>query len=288
MGISRSFAGHGSDGLVRVGNASVWGVNAKGEVTTPCATAYTYRSHSGFFGIVNSEEAYQNLTRFLFGDLRADIWLDVESVQLPPALQGKPVNALYQFEILAAPRGLRWYLTRRTAEEDSVACRSHFEIVDPANTHARSIFLSSVFLANRARVDPARRSLAYSLTLGVRVPDYEIERKFWSDTHYEGGYLFRDAVIIETTPPAIPGEEWQVAFDWQSRNMGKAGTPLAFSRQKPGKIELSIPFDSKTAPGIAGKLRFVVSPWNVPPAPGPAKEPGTAGQDSAVRKPRRR
>ncbi|HMM73222.1 MAG TPA: hypothetical protein PKC22_13550, partial [Rhodocyclaceae bacterium] len=99
-GLSRTFAGHGSDGLVRIDNASVWGVNAKGEVSAPCATAYAYRAHSGYFGIVNSEEAYQNLTRFLFGDIRVDIWVDIESVQLPPEIQGKPVNALYQFELL--------------------------------------------------------------------------------------------------------------------------------------------------------------------------------------------
>jgi hypothetical protein len=263
-------------------------VNSKGEVSAPCATAYAYRSHSGYFGIVNSEEAYQNLSRFLFGDLRADIWLDVESIQLPAAIQGRPVNALYQFEILAAPRGMRWYLTRRTAEEDSVACRSHQDLVDPSNASARSIYLSSVFLANRARIDPKRRSLAYSLTLGVRVPDYEVEKRFWPDAHYEGGYLFRDAVIVETTPPASPGEEWQVLFDWQSENMGRAGKPLAHTKLPDGRVELVIPFDSGTAPGIAGKLRFVISPWNVLPAPGPAKNPGTAGQDSAGRKPRRR
>ena len=105
MGLSRTFAGHGSDGLVAIDNASIWGTNTKGKVSSPCATAYAYRSHSGYFGIVNSEESYQNLTRFLFGDVRVDIWVDVESVQLPPEIQGQAVNALYQFELPGlAPR----------------------------------------------------------------------------------------------------------------------------------------------------------------------------------------
>jgi hypothetical protein len=196
MGMSRTFAGHGSDGLVRIENASVWGIDAKGQVSTPCATAYTYRSHSGYFGIVNGEESYQNLTRFLFGDVRVDLWVDVETVRLPAELQGKAVNALYQFEALASPRGKQWYLTRRTAEEDSVACRSYTDLTDPNKTTARSLYLSTIFLANRARVNQARASLAYSLTLGIRVPDYEVERKFWTDGHYEGGYLFQDAVVV--------------------------------------------------------------------------------------------
>jgi hypothetical protein len=262
MGLSRAFAGHGSDGLVRIENASVWGVNKTGQVSAPCATAYAYRSHSGYFGIVNSEEAYQNLTRFLFGDIRVDIWVDVAEVQLPADIQGKSVNALYQFEALAAPRGKRWYLTRRTAEEDSAACRTHKELTDPSNKAGRSIYLSTVFLSNQARVKPERPSLAYSMTLGVRVPDYEIERKFWPDGHYEGGYLFRDAVVVEITPPEGEGAEWLVRCDWQNDNRGPASHMLAPKKLKGGKLELSVPFASGTTPGIAGRLRFVVSMWN--------------------------
>lgn len=262
MGLSRAFAGHGSDGLVRIENASVWGVNARGAVSVPCATAYTYRSHSGYFGIVNSEEAYQNLTRFLFGDIRVDIWADVDSVQLPPDIQGKPVNALYQFELLASPRGKRWYLTRRMSEEDSVACRTHQQLMDPADAAARSVYLSSVFLANSARVNTQRPSLAYGLTLGVRVPDYEVEHRFWPDGHYEGGYLFRDTMIVELVPPQQADAKWTAAFDWQSDNLGKATRELPYKTLKSGKIELTVPFGSTSAPGIAGEVRFVVSAWN--------------------------
>ena len=263
MGISRSFAGHGSDGLVRIENASVWGVNDNGEVSSPCATAYTYRSHSGYFGIVNGEESYQNLTRFLFGNVRADIWVDVTDIRLPKELQdiskSKEVNALYQFEILASPRGKRWYLTRRVAEEDSVACRSHKDLNDPSK---QSIYLSTVFLDDRQRVDPQRYSLAYSVTLGVRVPDYEVERAFWRDKHYEGGYLFRDSVVIELFQPQAPGDDWQIVYDWQSDNLGQASTKLNINVLESGKMELLIPFDSSTTPGIKGNLRFVVSLWN--------------------------
>src|SRR6185436_20153738 len=139
-GLSRTFAGNGSDGLVRVANASVWGVNAKGVFSEPSATAYAYRSHSGHFGIVNSEEAYQNLVRFLFGDVRVDIWLDISEVRLPQALEAKAdqVDALYQFELLAAPRGKRWFLTRRVAEEDSPACRTHRQLTAPSDANDAS------------------------------------------------------------------------------------------------------------------------------------------------------
>ncbi len=263
MGLSRTFSGHGSDGLVRIENASIWGVNAKDQVSTPCATAYAYRSHSGNFGIVNSEEAYQNLTRFLFGDIRVDIWVDVDSVQLPPEIQGKPVNALYQFELKASPRGMRWYLTRRKADEDSVACRSYQELTDPSNKSSRSISLSSVFLSNKARVDTENDpSLTYGLTMGVRTPDYEVVKKFWPDTHFEGGYLFQDTMIVKLTPPLQEEEKWIITFDWHSGNLGGASQTLVYKTLKSGKLQMAVPFGSKNAPGIAGKLRFVVSAWN--------------------------
>jgi hypothetical protein len=191
-----------------------------------------------------------------------DIWADIDGVQLPPEIEGKTVNALYQFEVLGSPRGKRWYLTRRMAEEDSVACRSHQELTDPANTDARSIYLSTVFLANRARVNPVRPSLAYGLTLGVRVPDYEVERKFWADGHYEGGYLFHDTVIVEMVPPQQPGEAWTASFGWQSDNVGRATTPLSYKTLKTGKQVMSIAFGTARAPSITGRLRFVVSAWN--------------------------
>ena len=99
-----------------------------------------YRSHSGYFGIVNSEESYQNLVRFLFGDIRVDIWLDVEEIRLPEDVQkeadnGKKIDALYQIEVLASPRGKLWYLTRRVAEEDSVACLAHDDWIKAAKPH---------------------------------------------------------------------------------------------------------------------------------------------------------
>lgn len=264
MGASRAFAGHGSDGLVRIEHASVQGVNAKGQMTGPCAKAFAYRSHSGFFGIVNSEEAYQNLTRFLFGDVRVDIWVDVHEVRLPKGLQKvNGVNALYQFEVLASPRGKRWYLTRRVAEEDSVACCSHEELTGVSQDRPKRLYLSSVFLDRAQRVDPRRESLAYSLTLGVRVPDYEVDQKFWPNQHYEGGYLFRDSVVVEIVPPQEEEGPWQVTYDWQSDNLGLASTPLNPRALKSGKVELPVPFGSETTPGIRGTLRFVVSAWNL-------------------------
>lgn len=272
LGLSRTFAGHGSDGLVRIDNATLKGLTASGEPGAPCAKAFAYRSHSGFFGIVNSEEAYQNLTRFLFGDMRVDIWVDVKEIRLPVGVQkevdaGRAVNALYQFEMLASPRGKLWFLTRRTAEEDSVACLTHADWVAAPQKNG-SQYLSTVFLSRRARVSTEHPSLAYSLSLGIRVPDYEIDRKLWVNEHYEGGYLFRNAIILELVPPETEGQKWKGKYAWQGKGATKADVPVVPTSIGDGKVEICIEFDSETTPGVKGQLRFIVSAWN----PGAAEE----------------
>lgn len=269
-GLARTFVGHGSDGLVQIKNATLQGLKADGSLGDHCAKAFAFRSHSGFFGIVNSEEAFQNLARFLFGDVRVDMWLDIEDIRLPPAVdaefkKGRKIDALYQVELLASPRGKLWYLSRRMAEEDSVACFTH------ANwKNEKSQYLSTAFLANRARVNPNRRSLSYSMTLGVRVPDYEIEKKLWINEHYEGGYLFRNAIVVEMTPPNEPGDKWKVSYAWQDTGVSLANIEVLPQELSNGEISISIPFNSSnetqpvdkpTTPGIKGNIRFVISAW---------------------------
>ena len=268
LGLSRTFAGHGSDGLVKIENATLCGLKDNGQPGQQCAKAFAYRSHSGYFGIVNSEEAYQNLTRFLFGNVRVDVWVDVTDIRLPAAVQeeqnaGRTVNALYQFELLASPRGKLWYLTRRTSEEDSVACLNHTEWL-AAPKEKGNLYISTVFLANRAKVNPNSTTLAYSLTLGVRSPDYEIDRKLWINEHYEGGYLFRNAVVLNMTPPDIPGEKWKITYSWQGTAVNLVAEEIAAKTIKGGKVVVNVPLpsDGITRPGIEGQLRFVVSAWN--------------------------
>lgn len=271
-GLSRAFVGHGSDGLVKIENATLRGLAGDGSLGERAAKAFVYRAHSGPFGIVNSEEAYQNLWRFLFGDVRVDLWLEIDELRLPDAVQkevenGRRVDALYQIELLASPRGKLWYLTRRIAEEDSVACVAHSDW-----EKMRSVHLSSVFLANRARMNPKRRSLAYGLTLNVRVPDYEIERRVWLNEHFEGGSLFSNSLVMEMVPPKDPNAPWKIRFAWQDSGIAMPDTDLTPQRLAEHSVEVEVPFESRVAgpdgtlkptrPGIKGRLRFVIEAWN--------------------------
>ncbi|KOC91464.1 hypothetical protein [Winslowiella iniecta] len=262
QGMLRNFVGHGSDGLVLIDNASLWGVK-EDNMPVQVATAYAFRSHSGYFGIVNSEEAYQNLVRFLFGDVRVDVWADIHTVTLPPAIepQAAKVSGLYQFEFRAAPKGKRWFLTRRASVEDSPACRSHAQLT--ATNHSdRQVYLSSLFLSRHGKVDQVTRDLCYSMTFSAKVPDYKIERKFWSDGHHEGADLFRDMAIITLTPPPRRDGigDWTVKYGW-SENPTEYQHTLNFHIAN-DRHELRLPFENSARPGIRGAIRMIVRPWS--------------------------
>jgi len=173
-GWSSRVVGPISDGLVRIDNATVRGA----------PRAYVHRSHSGHYGIVNSEEGYQNLTRFLFGDVRVDGRLVVEDITLPRKVRkaledGKRVRASYHFETVVRPRGARYDLHRRLASEGSAVFRSYDELFHPDRAglaEPRHPRLFSVYLSGRNRTNPRRKPLVFAVDLSVKVPEYEIRR----------------------------------------------------------------------------------------------------------------
>ena len=263
-GLSRTFVGQGSDGLVRISNATLSGVNVAGKPASLSPRAYAFRSHSGNFGLVNSEETFQNLVRFLFGDLRIDVWLDITHLTLPDEVQkayeeGKRVDANYQIELTAAARGKMWQLTRRRSEEDSVAYCSHEELLKD-----HKVYLSTIYLGNQWKVNQNRASMAFKAYLGVKVPDYAVDRFILPDKHYEERYLFRDDVIIEVSQPDAEHGNWKVRYDWQNDDSLTMGDCTINHSERPGELEIRIPIKGRQEqnPQIEGDLCFVINPWN--------------------------
>jgi hypothetical protein len=174
----------------------------------------------------------------------------------------KKVESNYLVEVVAGPRGKRWHLTRRKAEEDSAAVRTYTELKDPKR---RSIYLSSIFLAKKYKIDPKDPSVAYRVELGVRAQEYEVEGFFWNN-HFEGGSLFADAVVIRLVPPAKPKSPWTVAWHWESDPAAETQVTLPSGKLKSSPATLTIPVKRATAPGIDAVLRVELSDWAASPS----------------------
>ena len=232
-GLSSWAVGEASDGLVRMENATTFATVAGQRVESP--RAYAHRSHSGQYGIVNSEEGFQNLTRFLFGAVRADGYLDVLDVTLPPEVQaeyakGKAVRASYRFEIVAALRASQWQLHRRVVRENSAIQRTYDELFPlgadgkRAPSTQNSPHLFSLYL-DPTKSQRRHQSVAFAFDLGVLVPDYEIDGVLWLKKHFEGSALYRRQIVIEAfVDDQAPGG-WRIDYGIEGETMNEALKP---------------------------------------------------------------
>lgn len=249
MGLSAKLAGEMSDGLVRIENATVRGA----------PRAFVHRSHSGPFGIVNSEEGYQNLTRFLFGDVQVEGTLEVEELPLPPSVrrareEGKEVRASYYFEATVSPRGGTTYrLSERRKDTYSAVLRKFDEMlrIDNIDLAApRWPVLFSVFLAtNRIAVG---QTLVFAVQLSVSTTGYTVDRTLWFDREIPGEYLFRDTVTIRATRD---GDNWRIRYNLTDQSWGESRG----SGAEADALGFYIPLSSRK--GFKGKLRLRAGHW---------------------------
>lgn len=252
LGLSRHAVGPMSDGLVQIKNATVEGA----------PRAFVNRSHSGHYGIVNSEEGYQNLTRFLFGDVRVDVLFQADNINLPPDVyravveEGKKVNASYHIEVIGRVRGARWDLHRRTVDETSAVFADYPRIKQSKET---PIQLMTVFLMKTQRVVKQRKSMGFSIDLGVVVPDYELDGSWFTKHHYDGGYLFRDKINLEVTFDDTGAPK--IRFGLDSSTPNRATRMAETSEGANGAFECRIPIEQNTRPGLSGLLILRASSW---------------------------
>ena len=248
-GLARTVVDEMSDGLVLIKNASVRGA----------ARAFVHRSHSGDYGLVNSESGYQNLRRFLFGDTRVLIEMTDVTVSLPPELdrekeRGKKIRASYHVDTIFSVRGVPVDLHRRCYDEWSAIFRTYEQLTQGPTT------LFTAFLTSRARVKQDRKSLGFALSLHVHVPRYEVDGREFED-YYERGVLFDDKLNIGVTPADLTSE---VEYGWDSRAPNQSTDPLVLEREEDAVIG-TIPFgdSGNRRPGIQGRIRLTVTRWNV-------------------------
>lgn len=277
-GLSRRAVGPMSDGLVRIRNAAVsgsWQENGT-RVQRHAPRAFVHRSHSGYFGIVNSEDGYQNLTRFLFGNFRVDGVLRIRELTLPPKVErawkeeDKAIRASYHFDVVVRVRGARWDLHRRLVAEDSAVFRKFDDLFpNEPGKQPRHPHLFSTFIALWARAT-GRQTLGFSVELAVHVPEYEVDGFLMLDDHYPGGTLYRDKLNFQLNPSDKDG--WTLLSGADSRTPNRAtralepldpddiAAPLpGFAR--PGDRLYSVPVEQKTRPGIQADLILRAREW---------------------------
>ncbi|WP_432825843.1 esterase/lipase family protein [Dactylosporangium sp. CA-092794] len=186
-GLVEKAIGPPSDGLVRVGNASVLGAHS----------AFVHRAHSGRYGLVNSEEGYQNLRRFLFGSYEAR--LDLTGLALPDP-QAPHAARSWQAEVRVAVRGLPIVLHEQLSAHCCPIQLGHGPGGQRGDAPVPVVALATVFLLDpaRFRTDDAEAPPRRRYTLTLRVLHLtETHRGFLWEHHLEQVADWEDTLIVD-------------------------------------------------------------------------------------------
>lgn len=224
LGLSSALMGVQSDGLVAIRNAYVVG----------SARAYVHRSHSGRYGLVNSEEVYQNLTRFLFGTLRVEIGL--RGLEFEDA-------RVWQAEVRLAIRQLPVLIHEQTA--------AHYCPVD-LNAEAKRVSTptSPLPLITAFLIPNEQQVARYALDLKL-LSLQEQGGLFGFGQHLEQIGDWQDSLIVEVAL-SEDGALTRILWEWNS-----------MLSERPGSAELSNTLDWATGRSADGSWHPVIPLPNV-------------------------
>ena len=258
MGLSRTLVGPQSDGLVQIENASVYRSHR----------AYIHRCHSGRFGMVNSEEGYQNLQRFFFGNMKVkavlcDFTLNFE----PDADDPKGTDITYQFEVQIAVRGLPILMHERTFDHFcpvSLNADQYAEQMKKGEKGRKGgLPLFTSFLMAKLATGGSMR---YMIRLGVFCQKFK-ERFFVIKDHMERLPLWSDRVILDLTPlPKETGILFSAKYTWVSQSQ----EPVTEVELDPEDVKgdgmmdvfIDLPPRAHDVLGTKARIRFETSKWD--------------------------
>ncbi|MBA6411817.1 hypothetical protein H2508_01675 [Parahaliea sp. F7430] len=244
--LSKQVTGPASDGLVMMANSYI--------EAAPRSVAH--RSHSGYFGLVNSESGYQNLRRFLFGTLRVMARLHVKNLELPPGVQEQydnkaEVRGSYYFDTVTGVRaGPNYVLHERRYDQASALLRTYDELLK----EQKPVYLFTGYLTEKAR-HASDQALMFMVDIGLRVPLFEVNRKFWFDEHFEG-FMYQEQIAL-----AIRDQTIRYGLS-QKDGLGRAPHKAEIVEQA-GKRVIKIPIGTSlnARPGFQGELELLVDSW---------------------------
>jgi hypothetical protein len=217
-GWSSRAVGVKSDGLVQTRNAYVKGSNR----------AYLHRCHSGRYGIVNSEEGYQNLQRFLFGNLKTTLSLTSLTLDVSD-------GTIWQADVALAIRGLSVLLHHQSAAHHCPVILS--DEAAQRDTADSPVPLITTFLLP-AQPGQTRRYAFNLRVLGVR----ETEDFFVFNSHLEQIADWEDSLIVDVDPGA-DGQPIAARWQWNSTLAG----PINQAKELHNKLDATAAHDHTQA-----------------------------------------
>jgi hypothetical protein len=249
-GLSRSAVGPQSDGLVQIDSAYVKGAHR----------AYIHRSHSGRYGMVNSEEGYQNLQRFFFGNVKvkmslANFMLDFSANDNP-----QEPDVSYFVETQVSIRGLAVLVHERTIQHfcadaiDRDIYKERYERGDG------DLPLFTSFLLDKR----ADRTMRYMIRIALYKQQYQKGFLVFQD-HMERLPLWSDSLIIQLLQTG--DGSYEATYCWNSENSDPI-TPMRVmfenTEMAGSSFYANLPMNPKASNLLGEKtvMKFATTSWS--------------------------
>ncbi len=222
FGISQKLAGPQSDGLVQIEKAYVRGSHR----------AYIHRTHGGRYGMVNSESGFENLQRFLFGNIKAKISLiNAELLNLE--------DTFYQMEVRFSIRGLPVAI-----HEQTIANYSPITIELLRKDKSIPLFTAFLMTEKSATDDNTCQYL-----LHICLHSFSKRRDWLFNHHIENMPIWSDRLLIDTQ--MIDGK-YTAKYSWRSVDP---------QPQHEFTTDIPLPISGKRELGEQAAIHLDISEW---------------------------
>jgi len=246
-GAVRYATGNHSDGLVKQSNAYVVSGPDPGEGKEygDEHTAYyanVHRAHSGRRGIVNSYESFENIQRFLFGNIKIRISLENIAVQTPVE---PGVDAFYDFEFLFSIRRSNAFLHRRQQDPCENAVRLK------GGDLTKPLVLHTAFMNSGLKDEGDEHYSHFSMRF--RVLERKVKHGMLWDTDYPERQIYSEGLEVRVGDENLKEADTEVGYRWLS----DAGEWKSAERYPDGNYRLSL----RGAGAIKADLVVEAAPW---------------------------
>lgn len=209
--------------------------------------AFVHRSHGGRYGIVNSEEGYEYMRRFLLGDLEVQVQLIY--LQLPEA-----DDLIWQAEVEVALRGIPVMLEQRTI---SHLCPI-FLFSGRSGSDSVSVpvpLVSMVYLADDL-IEPSH--LRWTLRLRIlSLRERQGSEVYWDNI--EGAAEFEDVLLIdlgEDERGHLTRVAWKSSVPGPLRDYHPVDPPLSDENLRDSSITFRFPPAARPIVGADAAVRL--------------------------------
>jgi hypothetical protein len=246
-GAVKRLTGDYSDGLVKQNCAYLVGGNKPAEGGYPDSQvafwANIHRAHSGYRGIVNSYESFENIHRFLFGDTLAQVGLQDLKILTSKEKKSK---YFYDFEVLVAIRGTSIYLHRREQDPCENAMRFDREAI-PKRLILHTGFLNSSLISDDSGFS--------HFAITVRIIERRVKDKLLWDHEYPAKPIYTET--FEVRVGIFSADDPAPRVQYRSMSSDQGWQEVAANPDG----DLIVPLNASQ---VAGNLYIQPRPWPDP------------------------